>query len=34
MTDFLLALAFVLTLPFGYWIMSRLDHFLDKLEEP
>ena len=34
MTVFLLALAFVLTLLYGYWIMSRLDHFLDTLEKP
>ena len=33
MTDYLLALAFGVALLFGYWLMSRLDGFLDKLDK-
>lgn len=33
MTDFLLALAFGVALLFGYWLMSRLDDYLDKLDK-
>jgi len=33
MTDYLLALAFGVALLFGYWLMSRLDSFLDKLDK-
>lgn len=29
MSDFLLALAFFMTLLCGYWIVSRFDRFLD-----
>ena len=32
MTDFLLALAFVMTLLFGCWIMSRLDRFMNSFD--
>ena len=32
MTDLLLALAFGVALLFGYWLMSRLDGYLDKLD--
>ena len=33
MTDFLLALALVVALLFGFWIMSRLDLFLNSLKD-
>ena len=32
MTDFLLALAIVLTLLLGHWIMSRLDLYLNSVK--
>ncbi len=33
MTDFLLALAFAMTLMCGYWIVSRLDGYLDSVND-
>ncbi len=33
MTDFLLALAFVMALLCGYWIASRLDRYLDSVND-
>ena len=33
MAYFLLALAFVMTLLFGFWAISRLDRFLDSLND-